>query len=314
MFMSALTLLAATGVARLRLTLWPFEVLTNLPVQLLIATVLVTIAAIILRARITIAVCAMVIIVNAIGIAAVVRRQPNDARILAGSPTLTIGHLNAQSGSINVAALRTMLRTQHPDVFVVLDPSQQDARALVHDSAGYHVVTTASVTSAWVRTVVLARVPISGVVHLASPNLPPAAVTYVVTLSHIPISVLVLHTESPTTPGRASARNRALDAAARWARHRGGRVVVMGDFNASPWSPVFTKFVATSGLRNSLNGFGQQASWPAALGWAGIPIDQALTSPTLVTVNRATTDGFGSNHRSLLLTVAQRTAGAPSAR
>ena len=58
-------------------------------------------------------------------------------------------------------------------------------------------------------------------------------------------------------------------AAAEWSlrqqRQDKREVVVMGDFNTTPWSGRFRKFLQDSNLRNSLGGFGLQPTWHAAL-------------------------------------------------
>jgi endonuclease/exonuclease/phosphatase (EEP) superfamily protein YafD len=114
----------------------------------------------------------------------------------------------------------------------------------------------------------------------------------------------VFGTDSPTTPARAHNRDRSLNAAARWSRAHGPRRIVMGDFNATPWSPAFRRLVHDGHLTNSLDGYGLQVSWPESNVVLRIPIDHALLGPGLATTDRATGPSFGSQHRSLHVTVA----------
>jgi endonuclease/exonuclease/phosphatase (EEP) superfamily protein YafD len=79
---------------------------------------------------------------------------------------------------------------------------------------------------------------------------------------------------------------------------------VEGDFNATPWSPSFKRLARDGRLGNSLDGFGLQVSWPESNVLLRIPIDHALLGPGLATTERGTGPSFGSQHRSLLVTVA----------
>jgi endonuclease/exonuclease/phosphatase (EEP) superfamily protein YafD len=156
----------------------------------------------------------------------------------------------------------------------------------------------------YIRAVVLARVPVRDVGHPHDQGIGPSAVE-LTTDGANPISIVVFGTDSPTTPARAQRRDRVLDAAARWSRTHPARRIVMGDFNATPWSPSFQRLLHHGRLFNSLDGFGLQVSWPESNVLLRIPIDHALLGPALAATDRGTGPAFGSQHRSLHLTVAR---------
>ena len=116
---------------------WPFDLLTNFPVQLLVASVIVALAAVLTTARITLVMIAIAIIVNGtiVGRTLVRSARPSDPR----AASITVGHLNAQTRRIDVSALGDYLRTTRPAVFVVLDPVQSDVPDLTHAAPGYRV-------------------------------------------------------------------------------------------------------------------------------------------------------------------------------
>ena len=220
---------------------------------------------------------------------------------------ISVGHLNAQSRSIDTAALAAYLARTQPDVFVVLDPLQPDVRALRAATTGFEIRTTGSridQVSNYVRTIVLSRVPVTDVRHPADQSFGPSAVEMTIVSADGPVAELVFGTDSPTTPGRAHDRDRALNAAARWSRAHAARRIVEGDFNATPWSPAFEHLLDDGRLTSSLNGFGLQVSWPESNVLLRIPIDHALLGPGLATTDRGTGPSFGSQHRSLHVTVA----------
>ena len=104
---------------------------------------------------------------------------------------------------------------------------------------------------------------------------------------------------------------RVLDAAAQWsliAQADRESVVVMGDFNATRWSPVVDRFRRRARLHNSLDGFGIQPSWPSRNPLLLVPIDNAFLSDALVATDRSTGPSFGSLHRSLNVTIARAAA------
>ncbi|MCK5505839.1 MAG: endonuclease/exonuclease/phosphatase family protein, partial [Thermodesulfovibrionia bacterium] len=71
-----------------------------------------------------------------------------------------------------------------------------------------------------------------------------------------------LHAQRPDR-GDFNERKRQFFEPARRIREQSLPVIVAGDFNTTPYSPIFRKFVRLSGLRDSREGFRWQPSWPA---------------------------------------------------
>ena len=292
-----------TIAGRLEWNAWPFELFTNFPVQLTIASALLVLVGTFARARVAWIVAALCVVLNGVVFARTLGTSTRASR--EGAPTLTIGHLNAQTRSIDVAGLDQYLHQTKIDVFVVLDPTQDDATGLADSVRGYQVHMTGSAprrAAYYIRTVVLTRVPVAHVDHPADPAFGPSAVELSV-LGPAPLALVIFGTDSPTTPSRAQHRDRSLDAAARWSRSHPARRIVMGDFNATPWSPSFQALLHKGRLFNSLDGFGIQTSWPESNALLRIPIDHALLGPELAATDRGTGPSFGSQHRSLRLTI-----------
>ena len=74
--------------------------------------------------------------------------------------------------------------------------------------------------------------------------------------------------------------------------------ILIGDFNTSPWSPVFRDVLATTGYRDSAKGFRPQPTWPTGLRlWPlRIPLDHCLHSENLAVVHREVGPDVGSDH------------------
>ena len=297
--------MAVTLAGRLAWTAWPFELCTNFPVQLGLVALFAVLLAGLLRARITFVIALVGVVVNGVVLGQTLATDPRPAR--AHAPLLSVGHLNAQTRPIDVDAFGRYLTTTQPDVFVVLDPTQSDVPMLTRAALGYRVHRSgqhSSPSPIYVRTVVFSHVPIDGVRHPRDPAFGPSAVELTIHTNNAePVSLVVFGTDSPTTPARAHRRDQALNAAATWSRRHSARRIVMGDFNATPWSPSFRRLTHDGQLFDSLDGFGLQVSWPESNIALRIPIDHALLGPGLAATDRGTGPAFGSQHRSLHVTI-----------
>jgi len=121
------------------------------------------------------------------------------------------------------------------------------------------------------------------------------------------LSLLGIHPVSPVTARRAALRASQLAFAADWAADAGGRAVVAGDLNATPWSAAFRRFVADSGLVSTQRGFGLQATFPAdANPLARIPIDHVFVTPDVAVADRRLGPALGSDHFPVLVDLLPR--------
>lgn len=284
----ALSLAAFAGSAA-----YPLDVLSNLRFQLALAALVAVGGALALRARPPAVLATAALAVNVLVIAPLYTGDQPKAQ---SGARLVIGHVNMQGRDGDLTKLERVLRARRPDVVVVLEAPQAWGR-LAHGFAGYRAFESGR------GDIALARIP----VRLDSPvaALGREARPFRIRLGDRDVRVVALHTPSPTTPTRARERDRELRAAGLWAARVSGDAIVLGDLNATPWSHSFHDLVRTGRLHSSLSGFGLQATWPSALGRFGIPIDHLLYSDGLAVVAREIGPSFGSEHRSLWVTVAR---------
>lgn len=119
------------------------------------------------------------------------------------------------------------------------------------------------------------------------------------------IRILGVHAVSPDSERRAGLRDAQLRFAAEWAAGRDDRVVVVGDFNATPWSYAFRRLQRIGGLENSQRGFGIQASFPATSNpLLRVPIDHLLYGRGLMVTGRRLGPPLGSDHFPLVVDLA----------
>lgn len=108
------------------------------------------------------------------------------------------------------------------------------------------------------------------------------------------VRVIGLHTRYNLVPYMYAAQ---FDWLVRHIPKLGGRVIVAGDFNATPWSWQMTR-LAASGLRRHGT---YEASWPWPLPM--MLIDNVLTTPDIKSVSFRTGPFLGSDHLPVVVTV-----------
>lgn len=125
----------------------------------------------------------------------------------------------------------------------------------------------------------------------------PRAVEVVLDIGGNSIGILGSHPLSPSTEERARLRDAQLGFARDWSAESGGRRIVAGDLNATPWSHPFRRLLSDGGLRNSQRGFGLELSFPAdASPFVQVAIDHVLYSDGFRVVDRRMGPAFGSDH------------------
>jgi endonuclease/exonuclease/phosphatase (EEP) superfamily protein YafD len=117
-----------------------------------------------------------------------------------------------------------------------------------------------------------------------------------VDLGVVKLSIILIHPLPPMSAVALTAQGDELDAVANRARGMPDPVVVMGDFNATPWSRPYRRLLARSGLCDSRAGFGVQATFPASSAVLRIPIDHLLASCSVGVSERRVERDVGSDH------------------
>lgn len=115
------------------------------------------------------------------------------------------------------------------------------------------------------------------------------------------ITVVCTHPPPPKSHAQTRARDEQMANLANLVALRTRPMLVCGDLNLTPWSPVFWKFTRRGGLSDSARGFGVQATWPVGKPYMSVPIDHCLVSPEVIVLDRQVGPPVGSDHYPVII-------------
>ncbi len=119
-----------------------------------------------------------------------------------------------------------------------------------------------------------------------------------------PLAVAGVHLDRPLPPLRLQLQERQVEGLVRLLANIDNPLLLVGDFNASPWGRLLPSLARKTELELA---WGLEGTWPAQVPWPlRIPIDHALTGRGLALLDREVVHLPGSDHRALLLRVGLR--------
>jgi endonuclease/exonuclease/phosphatase (EEP) superfamily protein YafD len=209
-----------------------------------------------------------------------------------GTPIRVLS-LNVHTESSSFAEVRRLIEDVRPDVIGLVEVDRRWLDALAPAVAGYagHLERPRGDNFG---VALYARAPLEGSIEELGSPLP--SVVARVAVGDARLGILLIHPPPPISSAALAEQVDELDAVADRARQIAGPVVIMGDFNATPWSRPFRRVLARSGLCDSRTGFGIAASFPAASAIVRIPIDHVLASCAIGVRDRHIERDVGSDH------------------
>ncbi len=111
------------------------------------------------------------------------------------------------------------------------------------------------------------------------------------------VTLVSFHAIRPFAKDTIGSHGQEIQRLSAWAVEQEHPVVIVGDFNSTPWSSGVAP-LRDEGLVVSMHGHGIQPTWPAsAPSLLRIPIDICLHSPELTTTSRSIGEDVGSDHK-----------------
>ena len=174
-----------------------------------------------------------------------------------GTHALRVMTINVQAGNTRYDDVRAEIERLDPDIVFLPENTDRWAAGLAPLRARYPYVVDGKSESVF-SLFLFSRVPLSesSIVSLPEPMGFPAIVTRACAEGAdndmACVRVIGLHPPPPLTADLASKRDAALQAVPQLiAGQDVARTIVLGDFNCTPWSPLFRDLVTATGLRDA---------------------------------------------------------------
>jgi len=222
------------------------------------------------------------------------------ATTTAGDHHLRIMTINVHASSDRYDLVRSEIERLDPDIVFLPENTDRWAAGLAPLRARYPYVVDGQSPSVF-SLFLFSRIPLSdaGIVNLPEPDGFPAIVTRVCPVGTEAACLLLVgvHPPPPLSGRIAAERSAALHALPGLiAGHGAGRIVLLGDFNCTPWSPLFRDLLAATGLRDSARGFDLLPTWASRWWPFGLKIDHILVSNTISVASHQVGGDVGSDH------------------
>ena len=290
---TALASLAAAGVAVVialsLVPVWPLELFEHFRAQYLVISVVVVVACAALRVRGFFDTALIAALVN---LALLVTGMRPARDIPAGTPVRVL-LLNVHTSSSSFADVRALIADTNADLVALVEVDRRWLDALAPALTAYAPLEHPRDDNFGLA--LYARGSLTGEAAALGTQLP-SLVARATTISGTSLGIVLTHPLPPVSSRASTDLTAHLVAVAHAARAAGDPVIVLGDFNTTPWSRPFATLLATSGLCDTRDGFGLQATFPSSLALARIPIDHVLTSCAIGVRDRRVERDVGSDH------------------
>ncbi len=211
--------------------------------------------------------------------------------------TFTVYSANINKTNTEFAKLRSVFMETDSDILLLLEVMDKHIDPLqpLIDEYPYQIVNL-NVGSSGTGTVLLSKFPVLEQSVTKYSEFGNMLISATLEINKRRVSFYAAHFPRPRFGQQFSAREKQFVSLAREIEGLSTPVIVAGDLNAAPYSPLFENLIMTSGLRDSRAGFGWLPSWPAYCPPCWLPLDHILVSQDVHVVNRAVGSYIGSDH------------------
>ena len=272
----------------------PFEIASNLHIQYLILLVPASVLALVAGRRRIAAVTAVAALVNLAHVGALAL-DAGPARVQAAAPVHRALLLNAYYKSRSHAGAIRLIREKKPDVVVLVEVTSGLADTLVVLADEYPYRQAFPRPDAG-GLAILSRQPLDSVHRYPFGSWKRAVLVARTRIGDQAVTVVGMHPYSSRGPERSRIREFQIRAVGRWVAARKEPVILLGDLNATSWSPVFDDLVRASGLHDARQGHGPLPTYPAWFPPFWLPLDHCLVSSEFALLDFRVGPYAGSDH------------------
>lgn len=210
-------------------------------------------------------------------------------------PTLKAISLNVWFRNPDLSAAVAYLEASGADVIALQEISEQRALSIAPLMKSYPHVYAQS--AALTDSVLFSKWPLLSATPEKLSTDGVSAIRAVIDWRGTPVTVIAAHLHWPAGGGSSRRRNAELEGLARLTQPLDAPLVMLGDFNITPWSPNFSPLAEAFGLNDCSAGQGFNLTWPSPLLFTGIRIDHCFATSHWETVNVWVGPSVGSDHR-----------------
>ena len=218
-----------------------------------------------------------------------------------GNP-LKLIHVNVRSRNTEYDRMVAFVAAEKPDMVFMQEVTAEwlaGTKALLADYPYFYVESRSDSFG----IAAFSKIPFDAIRHIDSPPLGHPTIIASVTINGEEVTLLSSHPSIPVGRHLYEARNEHLRSLTDLVIQARGKIIMLGDFNASLWCAHFRQLETSTGLKNVRRGFGILPSWPTYLPFAMIPIDHALVSESISVSDVRTGVSIGSDHLPLVVTL-----------
>jgi len=222
------------------------------------------------------------------------RREPADRNAPLGA-TVCVMTLNVWARNRQYDRVIQLIEQESPD-FVILEEIDEGWRKPLESLKNDWQHQTMVLDGGHFGIALLSRIsPIKSRIERIDGHIP--AIVAQFTIDDVPISLCGVHLTRPTSRAGALRQARQFDELMAHLSKQPAARIVVGDFNATPWTDSFAQFCEHSRLRSAREGFGVIPTWPTFLpGMLRIPIDHCLVTPEIEVRSLRLGPAVGSDH------------------
>lgn len=220
-----------------------------------------------------------------------------------GDTTLKLLHANVLSTNDDYERLFALIEAEQPDVIFLQEVTAnwRDAVERLHEDFPYNYV---EAREGNFGIAMFSRLALDSVTHVDSPPFSHPTILARMTVNGESLTFVNTHPMIPLSRPFYEARNQQIRSIADLVNQLQESVILIGDFNTSPWTRPYRELEESTGLRNTQRGLGIRPTWPTFMPLAMIPIDHAFVSENIGVVATRTGPRIGSDHLPLIITVA----------
>jgi endonuclease/exonuclease/phosphatase (EEP) superfamily protein YafD len=241
--------------------------------------------------------------------------QPRNTRSNADS--LKVLHVNLDRNNTQYDAAVQYIQQQSADIIFLQEVTPQWFDRIRTQLPNYRVILSQPQKDSQGVAMMLPPTPNpeieiiqTQIVHLPEKSTRPIIET-LIRWQNREVALLSLHTTRPRNHSTSAFQQQEFAAAAHWSQVQQTQfqrpVLIIGDFNTTPWSSRARQLQKQGNLVDSQRGFGWQTTWPAPFPPPlRIAIDHCLHSSAIATLHRRSGVNIGSDHLPLWVEVLMR--------